>query len=81
VSRSYDAVLEGDHLTWKGRSPRAAEPLDVKVVVPDEGELLTPEERRRRAAAALEELAATGGIDYEAWLASRVDPPLAGREE
>jgi putative addiction module component (TIGR02574 family) len=71
VSRSYDAVLKGDHLAWKGSSPEAVEALDVKVVVPEEGELLTAEERRRRAAAALEKLAATGGIDVEAWLASR----------
>ena len=80
MSRTYDAVLKGDHLQWKGNSPAAAAPVEVKVVVPDEVEELTPQERRQRAAAALEELAASGGIDYDAWLASRADRPLPGRD-
>jgi len=71
VSRSYDAVLEGDHLTWKGSSPEAAKPLGVKVVVPDVGDELTPEERRRLREEALQALTAKDGVDYEAWLASR----------
>jgi putative addiction module component (TIGR02574 family) len=34
VSRTYDAVLTGDHLEWKGSSPKAPKPVEVKVEVP-----------------------------------------------
>lgn len=81
MSRTYDAVLTGTNLEWKGSPPSTEKPTDVQVVVPDEADACTSAERRRRAAAALEELAATGGIDYTAWRASRADRPLPGREE
>ena len=40
MSRTYDAVLTGDHLEWKGSSPAAPKPVEVKVEVPD-----APDER------------------------------------
>jgi putative addiction module component (TIGR02574 family) len=71
VSRTYDAVLSGDHLEWKGSSPEVVKPVEVKVEVPDAGDELAPEERRRLREEALRSLAAEGGIDYQAWVASR----------
>src|ERR1700745_2906737 len=35
VSRTYEEVLDGDHLEWKGNSPETANPVDVKVEVRD----------------------------------------------
>lgn len=71
MNRTYHAVLIGDHLEWTGRAPDVTEPTEVKVTVPDAADLLSREERRRQAANALAELSRRGGIDYEAWLASR----------
>jgi putative addiction module component (TIGR02574 family) len=42
VSRTYDAVLKGDHLEWKGSSPEAPKPVKVKVEVPDAPDESTP---------------------------------------
>lgn len=86
MSRTYEAVLDGDHLEWKGSSPKTTSPIDVTVEVPDEADLLSPEERRRRRDAAQEKLRAMGGIksipDPVAWQREmRKDKPLAGRDE
>ncbi len=43
MSRTYDAVLEGDHLEWKGTSPEAEKPVEVKVEVPGEDDELPAE--------------------------------------
>jgi putative addiction module component (TIGR02574 family) len=49
VSRTYDGVLSGDHLEWKGTSPKAPMPVEVKVEVPDAIDERTPEEGRGAA--------------------------------
>ena len=86
MSRSYDAVLCGNCLEWKGSSPSLDQPLAVKVIVPDEDDAAVVEERRRQALAALEEIASRGGIrsipDPMAWQReTRKDRPLPGRDE
>jgi putative addiction module component (TIGR02574 family) len=69
VSRTYEATLSGDHLEWKGSSPAVAQPVEVKVEVPDAAEEHTPEGRLREES--LRDPAATGGIDHQSWTASR----------
>ena len=72
MSRTYQAVLSGDHLEWKGSGPEAATPVEVKVEVPDPRDELAPEERGRLLEEALRGLAAAGaGVDVQAWIASR----------
>jgi len=85
VSRTYDAVLTGDHLEWKGNSPKAPKPVEVKVEVPDADDELCAEERRRLREEALRELAALGAFrdidDPVAWQREiREDRPLPGRD-
>lgn len=85
MSRSYDAVLSGNCLEWKGSVPPNPQPLEVKVIVPDDEDGGWSEERQRKALAALEKIAAHGGLgipDPVAWQREiRKDRPLPGREE
>jgi hypothetical protein len=85
MSRTYDAVLTGDRLVWKGSAPCNAESVDVKVEVLEADDVLTPDERRRLREEALRELAAMGAFreidDPVAWQREiRKDRPLPGRE-
>lgn len=86
MSRTYDAVLQGNCLQWTGTSPPDPSPVEVKVIVPDPEDAISPEERKRRAVAALQEIAARGGIrsipDPVEWQREmRTERPIAGREE
>jgi len=88
LSRTYDAVLTGDHrLEWKGSPPPGPKPVNVQVVVPDdEHDRLSDSERGAMMADALAELArigAFGEIDDPAeWEREiRRDRPLPGRHE
>ena len=85
MSRTYDAVLIGDRLVWKGSAPGNVESVDVKVEVLEADEVLSPEERRRLREEALRELAAMGAFreidDPVAWQRDiRKDRPLPGRD-
>ncbi|HEX6749434.1 MAG TPA: hypothetical protein VF092_19215 [Longimicrobium sp.] len=86
MSQSYDAVLSGNCLEWRGRAPADDRPKAVKVIVPDDEDTAAPEERRGAALAALQEIASRGGIrsipDPVAWQREvRKDRPLPGRDE
>jgi len=87
VSRTYDAVLSGDHLEWKGRPPETAKPVAVKVVVPDAEDVqVSDAERGALMAEALDELARIGAFseieDPAEWEREiRRDRPLPGRDE
>lgn len=87
MSKTYRAVLRGDHVDWIDPPPRRQGDTQVQITLlqPE----LEPEEdrraRRQSAVAALEELAAAGGIasisDPAAWEREiRQDRPLPGRE-
>ncbi|MBV9108963.1 MAG: hypothetical protein JO306_06130 [Gemmatimonadetes bacterium] len=85
MHRSYDAVLTGNCLEWKGSAPDTRQPTEVKVIVREEEDAAEAAARRRRALAALEELAARGGIksipDPAEWhRQNRTDRPLPGRD-
>jgi hypothetical protein len=87
MSRTYDAVLTGDHLEWKGTPPSSPEPVAVKVVVPDaQDDRLSDAERGAMMADALAELARIGAFreidDPAEWEREiRRDRPLPGRNE
>lgn len=81
--RTYDAVLNGDHVDWTGEAPDTSGPVRVRVTV-----LYEPpgsERRGERMAAALRKLAASDAFadvaDPVAWQREvRKDRALPGRE-
>ena len=86
MSRTYDAILSGHHLEWKGSSPFAETPVNVQLVVPDPVDELSREDRRRlreEALRGLQEIGAFRSIDdpIEWQREIRKDRPLPGREE
>ena len=96
MSKTYDAILEGDRLIWTGERPAEDQRrLHVRVSVDEpgtgsdssEGIIHRPTpEQKRQAYEAIERLRAQGGIksipDPSAWQREiRKDRPLPGRED
>jgi hypothetical protein len=86
MSRTYRAVLQGDHLEWEGPKPELEEPVAVLVTLAEHEENLGDAERGRRMAAALQALAEGGAFseipDPVAWQREmRRDRSLPGRDE
>lgn len=87
LSKTYEAILNGDRLEWTHEAPPQHRPIRVNVTLDPFDE--TPEERAargKRMAEALEKLAEMGAFkditDPVAWQREiRKDRPLYGREE
>ena len=61
MTRTYAAVLRGNHLEWTGPEPHAPSPVSVTVEI-EEKEIMDDPEQRRRSVEALERIAQRGGI-------------------
>lgn len=87
MTTAYEAILNGDRVTWVGQPPpsEATNGTRVTVAISNGAAPITPEERRKRMIAALEALAALpsrsfDGVDPVAWQREvRADRPLPGR--
>ena len=87
--QTYDAVLHGDTIEWKGERPADLsqnEDIEIEIRIVKTTPLLSKAERGKRMAAALEEIAQRGTFaeitDPAAWEREiRKDRPLPGREE
>ena len=86
--QTYDAVLHGDTIEWKGERPADLsqnEDIEIEIRVVKTTPLLSKVERGKRMAAALEEIAQRGNIN-DAFLKEweelrRAERILPGREE
>ena len=89
LSKTYEAVLNGDRLEWRGEAPATVRPTRVRVTLVDSVLDETPEEQAARGKAMadiLRELAKSNPFkdiaDPVAWQREiRKDRPLPGREE
>src|SRR5207248_1451340 len=88
MSKTYNAILYGDHLEWSDPPPElnGREPVAVQVIILDEaGGTQQAESPGEQLGAILEQLAALGAFvdidDPVAWQREiRQDRPLPGRE-
>jgi hypothetical protein len=85
MTRSYRAVVRGDHIEWTNGAPESTKDLRVTVTVAD-ADQLDDAERGALMAEALDELARIGAFseieDPAEWEREiRRDRPLPGRDE